>query len=132
MKASSSGLETGLPARWPQMDSITRNSALGIWLTSSALGSFFYLIIGMHALHVVAALGVLVYTREQQRRRSHQTKPPTTQRANRMANVETSMFRCISRSRGERKIAPSINGWGFVGATPMRTRKKRTNRRAAS
>ena len=34
----------------------------GLTLTSSSLGSFFYLIIGMHALHVVAALGVLVYT----------------------------------------------------------------------
>jgi len=34
----------------------------GLTLTSSSLGSFFYLIIGMHALHAVAALGVLAYT----------------------------------------------------------------------
>lgn len=34
----------------------------GLTLTSSSLGSFFYLIVGMHALHAVAALGVLVYT----------------------------------------------------------------------
>lgn len=33
----------------------------GLTLTSSALGSFFYLIIGMHALHVIAALIVLAY-----------------------------------------------------------------------
>jgi heme/copper-type cytochrome/quinol oxidase subunit 3 len=33
----------------------------GLTLTSSSLGSFFYLIIGMHALHAVIALGVLVY-----------------------------------------------------------------------
>jgi heme/copper-type cytochrome/quinol oxidase subunit 3 len=33
----------------------------GLTLTSSALGSFFYLIVGMHALHAVVALGVLVY-----------------------------------------------------------------------
>lgn len=31
----------------------------GLSLTSSALGSFFYLIIGLHALHAVVALGVL-------------------------------------------------------------------------
>jgi cytochrome c oxidase subunit 3 len=35
--------------------------AAGLTLTSSALGSFFYLIVGMHALHAVVALGVLVY-----------------------------------------------------------------------
>jgi cytochrome c oxidase subunit 3 len=35
--------------------------AQGLTLTSSALGSFFYLIVGMHALHAVAALAVLVY-----------------------------------------------------------------------
>jgi len=34
----------------------------GLTVTSSTLGSFFYLIIGLHALHVVAALAVLVYT----------------------------------------------------------------------
>jgi len=30
-------------------------------LTSSSMGSFFYLIVGTHALHAVAALGVLAY-----------------------------------------------------------------------
>ncbi len=35
--------------------------AQGLTLRSSALGSFFYLIVGMHALHAVAALGVLVW-----------------------------------------------------------------------
>jgi len=34
----------------------------GLTLTSSNLGSFFYLIVGMHALHAVVALGLLVYT----------------------------------------------------------------------
>jgi cytochrome c oxidase subunit 3 len=33
----------------------------GMTLRSSALGSFFYLIVGMHALHAVVALGVLVH-----------------------------------------------------------------------
>jgi cytochrome c oxidase subunit 3 len=33
----------------------------GLTLTSSSLGSFFYLIVGMHALHAVAALGVLIW-----------------------------------------------------------------------
>lgn len=33
----------------------------GLTLRSSALGSFFYLIVGAHALHAVAALGLLVY-----------------------------------------------------------------------
>lgn len=33
----------------------------GLTLHSSGLGSFFYLIVGMHALHAVAALGVLAY-----------------------------------------------------------------------
>ncbi len=42
--------------------------ARGLTLTSSALGSFFYLIIGMHALHAVAAMGVLVYTWRRLRR----------------------------------------------------------------
>jgi cytochrome c oxidase subunit 3 len=36
--------------------------AAGLTLTSSSLGSFFYLIVGMHAVHAVAALGVLAYT----------------------------------------------------------------------
>jgi len=35
--------------------------AEGLTLTSSSLGGFFYLIVGMHALHAVAALGVLVW-----------------------------------------------------------------------
>jgi cytochrome c oxidase subunit 3 len=35
--------------------------AEGLTLTSSALGSFFYLIVGAHALHALAALGGLVY-----------------------------------------------------------------------
>jgi cytochrome c oxidase subunit 3 len=34
----------------------------GLTLTSSALGSFFYLIVGLHALHAVVALGILVHT----------------------------------------------------------------------
>ena len=34
----------------------------GLTLTSSALGSFFYLIVGLHALHAVVALFVLVQT----------------------------------------------------------------------
>jgi cytochrome c oxidase subunit 3 len=34
----------------------------GLTLTSSSLGSFFYLIVGIHALHAVAALGLLVRT----------------------------------------------------------------------
>jgi cytochrome c oxidase subunit III len=33
----------------------------GLTLQSSALGSFFYMIVGVHALHAVVALGVLVY-----------------------------------------------------------------------
>ena len=33
----------------------------GLTLTSSSLGSFFYLIIGLHGLHVVAAIGILFY-----------------------------------------------------------------------
>lgn len=36
--------------------------AQGLTLTSSTLGSFFYLIVGLHALHAIAALSVLVYT----------------------------------------------------------------------
>ena len=35
--------------------------AQGLTMSSSALGSFFYLIVGMHALHAVVALGVLLY-----------------------------------------------------------------------
>lgn len=34
----------------------------GLTMTSSSMGSFFYLIVGIHALHVIVALGVLVYT----------------------------------------------------------------------
>ena len=33
----------------------------GLTLTSSSLGSFFYLMVGMHALHAIAALVALVY-----------------------------------------------------------------------
>ncbi|MDJ0850567.1 MAG: cytochrome c oxidase subunit 3 [Myxococcota bacterium] len=33
----------------------------GLTLTSSSLGSFFYLIVGIHGLHAVAGLAVLVY-----------------------------------------------------------------------
>jgi heme/copper-type cytochrome/quinol oxidase subunit 3 len=33
----------------------------GLTMTSSALGSFFYLIVGVHALHAVAALALLVH-----------------------------------------------------------------------
>jgi cytochrome c oxidase subunit 3 len=33
----------------------------GLTVTSSTMGSFFYLIVGTHALHAVAALGVLAY-----------------------------------------------------------------------
>jgi cytochrome c oxidase subunit 3 len=33
----------------------------GLTLTSSALGSFFYVIVGLHALHAVVALGLLGY-----------------------------------------------------------------------
>jgi heme/copper-type cytochrome/quinol oxidase subunit 3 len=42
----------------------------GLTLTSSAHGSFFYLIVGSHALHAVAALGALTcaFTRLSQRR----------------------------------------------------------------
>jgi len=35
--------------------------AEGLTMRSSALGSFFYLIVGAHALHAVAAIGGLVY-----------------------------------------------------------------------
>jgi heme/copper-type cytochrome/quinol oxidase subunit 3 len=40
----------------------------GLTLTSSILGSFFYLIIGLHALHAIAALGVLIYAWQQLQR----------------------------------------------------------------
>lgn len=33
----------------------------GLTLRSSALGSFFYLIVGAHALHAAAAIGLLIY-----------------------------------------------------------------------
>ena len=33
----------------------------GLTLTSSTLGSFFYLIVGLHGLHAVVALGLLAY-----------------------------------------------------------------------
>ncbi len=34
----------------------------GLTLSSSSLGSFFYLIVGLHALHAAAALGLLAYS----------------------------------------------------------------------
>ena len=34
----------------------------GLTLTSSSLGSFFYMIVGLHALHAICALGLLVHT----------------------------------------------------------------------
>jgi heme/copper-type cytochrome/quinol oxidase subunit 3 len=40
----------------------------GLTLTSSALGSFFFLIVGMHALHAIAALGLLAYAFRRLRR----------------------------------------------------------------
>jgi cytochrome c oxidase subunit 3 len=36
--------------------------AQGLTLTSSTLGSFFYLIVGTHALHAIAALALLIQT----------------------------------------------------------------------
>lgn len=36
--------------------------AQGLTLTSSTLGSFFYLIVGTHALHAIVALGLLMQT----------------------------------------------------------------------
>ncbi len=33
----------------------------GLTLTSSTLGSFFYLTVGLHALHAVGAIGLLIY-----------------------------------------------------------------------
>ena len=40
----------------------------GLTLTSSPLGGFFYLIVGIHGLHAVAALAVLAYTWNRMRR----------------------------------------------------------------
>jgi len=48
--------------------------AQGLTLQSSALGSFFYLIVGAHALHAICALGVLVYA---WRRLQHGWLPPS-------------------------------------------------------
>jgi len=62
-------------ARWPLLLAVLLGGAFvafqgvewlallraGLTMTSSVLGSFFYLIIGLHALHAVIALGVLVY-----------------------------------------------------------------------
>lgn len=36
--------------------------ASGLTMTSSTLGSFFYLIVGTHALHAIVAIGLLVHT----------------------------------------------------------------------
>jgi heme/copper-type cytochrome/quinol oxidase subunit 3 len=33
----------------------------GLTLTSSTQGSFFYLIVGMHGLHAIVALGIIAY-----------------------------------------------------------------------
>ena len=41
----------------------------GLTLTSSVHGGFFYLIVGTHALHAVAALGLLIYAFLRLRRR---------------------------------------------------------------
>lgn len=49
--------------------------AQGLTLRSSALGSFFYLIVGFHALHAVIALGVLIWA---WRRLSRGSIPTTT------------------------------------------------------
>lgn len=49
--------------------------AQGLTLRSSALGSFFYLIVGTHALHAVVALGVLIWAWLRMRRGS---VPPST------------------------------------------------------
>lgn len=40
----------------------------GLTLTSSTLGGFFYLIVGLHALHAVVAIGVLAYAYSRLRR----------------------------------------------------------------
>ena len=49
--------------------------AQGLTLRSSALGSFFYLIVGFHALHAVVALGILIWVWRRLRRGSI---PPAT------------------------------------------------------
>ena len=50
------GAFVGLQGReWVQL------LAEGLTMNSSALGSFFYLIVGVHALHAVVALGVLLH-----------------------------------------------------------------------
>ena len=50
------GAFVGLQGReWVQL------LAEGLTMNSSALGSFFYLIVGVHALHALVALGVLLY-----------------------------------------------------------------------
>jgi cytochrome c oxidase subunit III len=40
----------------------------GLTLTSSTLGSFFYLIVGAHGLHAIAGIGLLVYAWQRLRR----------------------------------------------------------------
>ena len=40
----------------------------GLTLTSSVLGSFFFLIVGVHALHAVVALGILIWVYDRLRR----------------------------------------------------------------
>jgi len=40
----------------------------GMTLTSSALGSFFFLIVGAHALHAIVAIGILAYAWNRLRR----------------------------------------------------------------
>jgi cytochrome c oxidase subunit 3 len=63
-----------MAARWPLLASIVLGGAFvvfqgvewvallreGLTFTSSVMGSFFYTIIGLHALHAVVALGLLV------------------------------------------------------------------------
>jgi cytochrome c oxidase subunit 3 len=50
------GAFVGLQGReWVQL------LAQGLTMSSSALGSFFYLIVGVHALHALVALGVLLH-----------------------------------------------------------------------
>jgi len=54
--------ETMLFAGMISAFTIIKSSSL-VWpLTSSNLGAFFYLIVGLHALHAVIALGILAYT----------------------------------------------------------------------
>ncbi len=40
----------------------------GLTLTSSSLGSFFYMIVGLHGIHAIVALGLLVHTWNRLRR----------------------------------------------------------------